>query len=84
MRKMPKAMSQQLADLLDRKRTGPMKPTNQFGWAIDTTTQRKLCTVANRMLRKAKFFEKHDRFDAIPVECIAANSSLRPLWHGTV
>lgn len=76
-------MSKELANMLSRKRNNPQEPTNQFGWGMDTVAQLKAARKANRLLRKAKFFTKHDRFDVLPAEC-CANGTLRPLWHGRV
>lgn len=83
-----KAMSLELKSMLDRPRTGPVRPRNRFspnGHSLvecDTNAQFRLWRAANRILAKAGAFQPLDKTEVVlAAEMIDANG-LHPIWHG--
>ena len=77
-------MSAKLMAMLERPRSGPMKPSNRFGEAMDTNRQYRLYMAANKLLASNGFFAPQEQFDdaiVLPSEAIGTHG-LRPTWHG--
>ena len=83
-------MSAKLMEMLERPRSGPMKPKARFddhGRSLiecDTTRQLRLYSAANKLLATTGFFAPQEQFDdaiVLPSEASGVNGR-RPTWHG--
>lgn len=83
-------MSAELKQMLQRPRTGPIRPRVQYddqGRSLiecDTRRQLALYLRANRILGKAGFFTKEaptEQDDTVDIDMIGVHG-LRPTWHG--
>ncbi len=84
-------MSAELKAMLDRPRTGPIRPVNRVDdagktafFGIDTRQQLKLYAAANRILAKSGYFQTGivEAEDALPEATMIGRFGLRPIWHG--
>lgn len=88
MAKRMKSMSTELMAMLERPRSGPIKPRNRYddrGFSVvecDTDLQLRLYYAANKLLAKAGFFEPKVQEEQVLEPIMIGSHGLRPTWHG--